>query len=738
MKTILVVEDSKALQQILNLQLTNSGYKVIQAYNGIEALKQLTHNEVDLILSDVMMPEMDGFEFCKRVKMNEKYKNIPFIILTAKAYLESKLEGLNYGADRYIYKPYNFNDLLNTIQELLEQKGRFQLKVKGKNQYEFNIKNSLVFIDELNNIIKEICWSNQDFISEVDSLIFTINIIKKKLIQPIINNMDISFAFAYNNEKYVLKIEGFEKNYLKDKIKEIKEIQNFIPTIKINSEWNKILLIKKYKEEEFNPVEDELFTITETLTTIENQLKTISGGVVKKSEEIKKEEEKKEEEKKEPIDAKYNFKILEGKLIFEYSPPKNKGKEINIEEIEEYCKKNHFVKVSFQIIKNILKENKEERTIVGYNQYDKEKDAWVEVDVSDKFNAYIELKPPKDKDGKKLNFDYVYEVLQLYNLNQIKIKPIQDAIKNKEYNKKILVAEGIKPTAGADAEIKYSLLKENEEVYVARGQLIFYKTLPQIGKSGVDIFNYVVPPLKGKDINIKFGQNIFSDAKELRFFAGCNGILKFKDNYVSLTPCSEKEKIYKYENTYKFVEIELLDLSKSEIYASEMLSIKESNLSSLLIKKNDKKKIRVIESLKIFKGETIEKIKEKALEYFNINDENLLVVKILEKGVGGLFGIGKKDYIAEVYYNFEKIDKEKISKFMIIIDNKKANLKILKNKYNGLLEKYSQTSDEQKEEKEKIKGELKYLKEEIIKIIKEVTEIQKQIEGQEAEEVCTI
>lgn len=81
-------------------------YHVITAENGIEALKVLEHEYINLVISDIMMPEMDGLELCEHLKSNLDYSHIPIILLTAKTTLESKIEGLEQGADAYIEKPF--------------------------------------------------------------------------------------------------------------------------------------------------------------------------------------------------------------------------------------------------------------------------------------------------------------------------------------------------------------------------------------------------------------------------------------------------------------------------------------------------------------------------------------------------------------------------------------------------------------------------------------------------------
>ncbi|MNX86104.1 Sensor histidine kinase TmoS [compost metagenome] len=120
-KTILVVEDEKEIHLFLN-DLLGEKYKIIPAYNGLEALDILKKEVPDIIISDVMMPEMDGVELCKKVKQDINTCHIPFIMLTAKDSVIHRIEGLESGANSYIPKPFYPDHLLIRIQKLLEEK----------------------------------------------------------------------------------------------------------------------------------------------------------------------------------------------------------------------------------------------------------------------------------------------------------------------------------------------------------------------------------------------------------------------------------------------------------------------------------------------------------------------------------------------------------------------------------------------------------------------------------------
>jgi signal transduction histidine kinase/DNA-binding response OmpR family regulator/ligand-binding sensor domain-containing protein len=120
-KKILIVEDEKEIHEFLH-DLLAEKYKIIVAYNGVEALEILENEVPDLIISDVMMPLMDGVELCKKIKTDIRTCHIPFIMLTAKDSVLHKIEGLESGANSYIPKPFYPDHLLVRIQKLLEEK----------------------------------------------------------------------------------------------------------------------------------------------------------------------------------------------------------------------------------------------------------------------------------------------------------------------------------------------------------------------------------------------------------------------------------------------------------------------------------------------------------------------------------------------------------------------------------------------------------------------------------------
>jgi signal transduction histidine kinase/DNA-binding response OmpR family regulator/ligand-binding sensor domain-containing protein len=120
-KTVLIVEDEKEIHAFLD-ELLGEKYKISTAYNGLEAMEILEKDIPDIIISDVMMPMMDGVELCEKIKSNIKTCHIPFIMLTAKDSVLHRIEGIESGANSYIPKPFHPDHLLIRIQKLLEEK----------------------------------------------------------------------------------------------------------------------------------------------------------------------------------------------------------------------------------------------------------------------------------------------------------------------------------------------------------------------------------------------------------------------------------------------------------------------------------------------------------------------------------------------------------------------------------------------------------------------------------------
>ncbi len=155
---ILIADDHVEILDFIADDLDDK-YRIIKAYNGKDALEYVYTHEVDLIVSDIMMPKLNGFDFCTKIKEDEKYSHIPFIMLTAKNSLQSKIEGLEYGADAYIEKPFSPNFLQAQIASLLRNRkhvqDHFQRTPTGPIEVDGHNKSDQLFLKKLNKLILE-------------------------------------------------------------------------------------------------------------------------------------------------------------------------------------------------------------------------------------------------------------------------------------------------------------------------------------------------------------------------------------------------------------------------------------------------------------------------------------------------------------------------------------------------------------------------------------------------------
>jgi DNA-binding response OmpR family regulator len=119
MKKVLIVDDEKDIVETLKFMLEAEGVNCITAYDGEEALNKVKTEKPDLVILDVMLPKMNGYKVCRLLKFDKKYKNIPILMVTARSQEEDKAIGGETGADEYITKPFNIDDVVNMAKNYL-------------------------------------------------------------------------------------------------------------------------------------------------------------------------------------------------------------------------------------------------------------------------------------------------------------------------------------------------------------------------------------------------------------------------------------------------------------------------------------------------------------------------------------------------------------------------------------------------------------------------------------------
>lgn len=155
---ILLVDDNEDILAYLS-HLLGEQFFIETATNGVEALEKFNQQSIQLVISDVMMPEMDGFELCKRIKTNIDISHVPVVLLTAKNSLQAKIEGLELGADVYVEKPFSPEYLLMQINSLLLN--RSKIRSYYANHPLAHIKTMAFtrtdeqFLESLNNVVLE-------------------------------------------------------------------------------------------------------------------------------------------------------------------------------------------------------------------------------------------------------------------------------------------------------------------------------------------------------------------------------------------------------------------------------------------------------------------------------------------------------------------------------------------------------------------------------------------------------
>ncbi len=132
-KTILAVDDERHIVRLVQVNLERHGYRVVTAFDGKDALEKIAAERPDLVVLDVMMPYMDGFEVLRHLKQNPDTRALPVILLTAKAQDPDVYQGWRIGADCYLTKPFNPHELLSFIRRIFDSQ---ETEAEGEKRYQ--------------------------------------------------------------------------------------------------------------------------------------------------------------------------------------------------------------------------------------------------------------------------------------------------------------------------------------------------------------------------------------------------------------------------------------------------------------------------------------------------------------------------------------------------------------------------------------------------------------------------
>jgi DNA-binding response OmpR family regulator len=189
---LLIVDDNEEILEFLENELSEK-YSILKATDGRQALSLLIEESVQLVVSDVMMPVMDGFELCRRIKDNFEFSHIPVVLLTAKNTLQSRIEGLELGADAYIEKPFSPEHLQVQIANLLAN--RSKIKEYFASNPVVHIKSIAyskadeLFLEQLNDFIHQYM---DDTTLDVDRLAHLVNMSRPTLYRKIKSLSDLT------------------------------------------------------------------------------------------------------------------------------------------------------------------------------------------------------------------------------------------------------------------------------------------------------------------------------------------------------------------------------------------------------------------------------------------------------------------------------------------------------------------------------------------------------------------
>ncbi|MCR4292175.1 MAG: diguanylate cyclase [Candidatus Kuenenia sp.] len=154
--SVLVVDDDPDIRKILNYALRGGGFSVIEAFDGADAFKKFHEEDVDIIISDIMMPGINGLELCKMIKNEETPKKVYFILLSAKGESNDKVVGLELGADEYIPKPFELQEVVARVKT-----GERIIKLQNTLENSARYYEALAFTDELTKLY------NRRFFNEI-------------------------------------------------------------------------------------------------------------------------------------------------------------------------------------------------------------------------------------------------------------------------------------------------------------------------------------------------------------------------------------------------------------------------------------------------------------------------------------------------------------------------------------------------------------------------------------------
>jgi signal transduction histidine kinase len=255
---ILIVDDAVDTVELLKKRFRAEGYDTSEAYNGEEALSKVPEYSPDLVVLDVMMPKIDGYEVAKRLKADEKTKYIPILMLTAKGEVEHKVKGLDIGADDYMSKPFDYKELSARVRSLLSIKATHEKKVETEksgaleqmiDEVAHEIRNPLTAIG---GFARKVCHKlaeddpNRKYMQMIIEDVAVLENMIKQLIE--LKSMEISQKEPVNiNEIVIDSLEVFGNEIAEKKIQVTMELLDNPPLLSFDKKLMKRALCNMIK-----------------------------------------------------------------------------------------------------------------------------------------------------------------------------------------------------------------------------------------------------------------------------------------------------------------------------------------------------------------------------------------------------------------------------------------------------------------------------------------------------------
>jgi DNA-binding response OmpR family regulator len=216
--TVLVVDDEKDIREVIEIYLLNEGFSVVTASDGIEAINKINSGSIDLIILDIMMPNLDGIKTCLKIRQDRK---IPIIMLSAKNEYHDKILGLNVGADDYITKPFNPLELVARVKSQFRRYLQYsetnsqhndEIKIDGLSA---NLATREVFVENKEIRLTPIEFSILELLATNRGRVFSTEQIYERVWNEPFQSADNTVAVHIRNIREKIEINPREPRYIK-------------------------------------------------------------------------------------------------------------------------------------------------------------------------------------------------------------------------------------------------------------------------------------------------------------------------------------------------------------------------------------------------------------------------------------------------------------------------------------------------------------------------------------------